>query len=89
MKKIIFWFFRIYSKTEKERLEIYALLYEQTEKTYNEQTTFGNVYNANIEFLMANKFVKQLVKENDEKSLAIVGSGLQTSFTKSLTYIKN
>ena len=88
MKKIIFWFFRIYSKTEKECLEIYALLYEQTEKTYNEQTTFGNVYNANIEFLMANKFVKQLVKENDEKSLAIVGSGLQASFTKSLTYIK-
>jgi len=89
MKKIFFWLLKIYSKTEQERLDIHKVLNEQVNNTYREQNVYGNVYNANIEFIMANEFVKKLVRENDEEALKMIDSGLQTAFMKSLEYIKN
>jgi len=89
MKKIFFWLLKIFSKTEQERLEIHKVLNEQVSNTYREQNVYGNVYNAHIEFIMANEFIKKLVKENDEKALKAIDIGLQEAFTKSLQYIQN
>lgn len=89
MKKIVFWLIKQYSKTEANRLEIHKVLNQQVIETYNEQTTFGNVYNANVEFIMSNDFIKKLVKEGDEKSLVMINEGLQNSFQKALKYIYN
>lgn len=78
-----------YSKTEKDRLEIYKELFYQVERTYPEQTVYGNVYNANVEFLMSNPFLISKVKINDTVGLQMLKSGLQNSFDKSIVYIYN
>lgn len=89
MKTIFFWLLRKYSKTEHDRLNIHKVLNEQVNSTYNEQTPYGNVYNAHIEFVMANEFIKKLVRESDENDLKAIDNGLQTAYVKSLEYIKN
>lgn len=53
MRKIFLYLLRKYSKTEKDRLIIYKTLLEQTEYTYYEQTTNGNIQNSAIEFSLA------------------------------------
>lgn len=88
MKKLFFFLLRCYSKTENERLEILSILHEQVEKEYYEQTTYGNVYNANIEFLMANQFVNKIVNQDDAKSLKIIRAGLRNSTSEAFGYIK-
>lgn len=89
MKTIFFWLLRKYSKTENDRLNIHKVLNEQVNSTYNEQTTYGNVYNAHIEFIMANEFVQKLVRESDENGLKAIDNGLQSAYLKALEYIKN
>lgn len=89
MKRIFFWLLKRYSSTEEERLEILSTLQESVTNSYREQTVFGNVYNANIEFIISNKFIKKLVKNNDTISINMVKSGLSNSFDESIEFIKN
>lgn len=89
MKTIFFWLLRKYSKTENDRLNIHKVLNEQVNNTYNEQNVYGNIYNAHIEFIMANEFIKKLVRESDEDILKAIDNGLQTAYLKALEYIKN
>lgn len=88
MKKIFLFLLKQYSKSEKERLEIHSVLNEQVQETYREQTIYGNVYNANIEFIMGNDFIKKLVKENDQQGLSMIKNGLNESVTKGIEFIK-
>jgi hypothetical protein len=89
LKKLFFFLLKKYSKTEKQRLLIYKELFYQVEKTYPEQTVYGNVYNANVEFLMSNPFVISRVRINDTEGLQMLKSGLQNSFDESISYIYN
>lgn len=89
MKKLFLFLLNRYSNTEKERIQIIKVLNDKVSDNYREQTTFGNVYNSNIEFVMANEFIKKLVKENDLDSLKIIEAGLTTSYWESIGYIKN
>ena len=88
MKKIFLFLLQYYSKTEKDRLQIFSVLHDQVVNTYSQQTTFGQVYNANIEFIMANPFVQSLAKEKDIKSLFILNEGLGDAFGKAVMYIQ-
>lgn len=88
-KKLFFFLLKKYSKTEKDRLQIYKELFYQVERTYPEQTTYGNVYNANVEFLMANPFIISKVKISDTEGLQMLKSGLQNSFDESIVFIYN
>ena len=61
MKKLFLYLLRRYSTTESERMEIYRELWDSTKDDYNEGTAFDNVYNMNIEMLMANPFFESRV----------------------------
>ncbi len=56
MKKLFFWLLKKYTRTEKQRLEVFSRLHEAVSETYSEQNQFGNLYNANIEFIMASAY---------------------------------
>jgi len=90
MKKIFLFLFLLnkYSKTEKDRLEIFSKLQEKVSEEYSEQTAYGNVYNAYIEFLMSNKTLNFCVKIKDEEGLKMLKRGLDNSFDISIEYIK-
>ena len=86
MKKLFFWLLKKYTRTEKQRLEVFSRLHESVSETYSEQTPFGNVYNANIEFIMASPLIKKLVKDSRRGSsysesyeLNMIKNGLSTS----------
>ena len=77
-----------FSKTEKQRIGIQRVLFEQVTNEYSEQTTMGNVYNANIEFLMANPVVEDIIGV-DKELLKILKSGLETSTDESFKFIED
>lgn len=87
MKKLFLFLLRRYSKAEKERLQIIKVLNDKVSDNYREQTMFGNVYNSNIEFIMANEFINKLVKEKDSDSLKIVETGLTHSYWEAVGFI--
>lgn len=89
MKKIFIFLLKIYSRTAKGRLEIFSILNEQVENTYTEQTTYGNVYITNIEFVMSNIFIKKLIKNEDIVGLSIIESGLKKSYKEALNILKS
>ena len=89
MKKLFYLLLKKYSKTEAQRIKIFSVLHEQVAEEYNEQTVYGNIYNANIEFLMSNEFVVKKVKADDKISLEMIGNGLNNSYKQSLDFIKN
>lgn len=89
MKKLFLFLLRRYSNTEKERLQIIKILNDKVSNNYREQTTFGNVYNSNIEFIMANEFINKLVKENNEEFLKMIQNGLSESYWEAIEYIEN
>lgn len=89
MKKIFFYFLKQYTKTEPGRIEVQSILNEQVENEYREQTTYGNVYNSFIEFILSNKFVTKLINEEDQPSIDMIKSGILKSFDDSVYYIKN
>lgn len=89
MKKIFFWILNKYSNTEKDRLEIYSFLNKKVSETYHEQNMYGNFYNAFIEFVISNNFIKSKVKIKDDKDLDMIKNGIQNAFDKSLNFIKN
>ncbi len=87
MKKLLFKLLKKYIRTENRRLDVFKILNDAVCDEYTEQTTYGNVYNANTEFIMSNEFITKLVKNNDTKGLEIIKSGLNTSFDEALEFI--
>ena len=89
MFKIIIYFLKKYLGDEKFRIIVYSVLKESVVKDYSEQTPFGNVYNANIEFLMGDDLFNKLITENDSDSLRTLKSGLGNSFYTAAQYVEN
>ena len=87
MKKLFLFLLKKYSKTESQRMEIYRELWYKTKEEYNEQTAFGNVYNMNIEVLMANPFFESRVKLGEDEHLRMLKAGLSDSFDRSVEFI--
>ena len=88
MKHIFLFLLKKYSKSEKNRQFIYEQLWDSVTNEYNEQTSYGNIYNANIEFIMFNPFIKKEVLFKDNDSLKIIKANLAESFNKALIYIE-
>ena len=87
MKKLFLYLLRKYSTTEAERMEIYRQLWWNTKNEYNEQTSFGNVYNMNIEMLMANPFFESRVMLGQDEHLRMLKEGLAKSFDESVEFV--
>jgi hypothetical protein len=88
MRKMIFiYLLKGYSKTEKGRVEILKHLDEGIYDNYYEQTTFGNVYNFFIEFVIANKFIKDRVAYDDKDSLDMIKRGIDKAFDEGVKFI--
>jgi len=87
--KIFLYLLKMFSRTEKDRIAIHKVLQEQVIREYSEQTPFGNVYNANIEFIMANAFILKRLEETDVDSITIVKSGLNTSTNEGILALIN
>jgi hypothetical protein len=87
MKKLFLFLLRKYSQTESQRMEIYKELWYNTKDEYNEQTSFGNVYNMNIEMLMANPFFESRVMLGQDEHLRMLKEGLAKSFDESVEFV--
>jgi hypothetical protein len=87
MKRLFFFLLRKYSNTEDQRIKIYRERWYKVKNRYSEQTAFGNVYNMNVEVLMANPFIESRVLQKDEESLRMLKSGLDNSFDLSVEFI--
>jgi hypothetical protein len=86
MKKLFLFLLRKYSKTESQRMEIYRELWYNTKDEYNEQTSFGNVYNMHIEMLLANPFFESRVMLGEDEHLKMLKEGLAKSFDRSVEF---
>lgn len=89
MKKIFLFLLKKYASTEEGRLEIYEVLHQKTCDAYNEQTPYGNVYNSNVEFVMANSFIQTLVRQNSSNSLNMIRNGMKESVELGIKHIQN
>ncbi len=87
MKRLFLFLLRRYGNTESQRMEIYRELWEKTKEEYYEQTVFGNVYNMNIEVLMANPFFESRVKLGEDEHLTMLKAGLSDSFDRSVEFM--
>ena len=87
MKRLFFFLLRKYSNTEDQRIKIYRELWYKVKNRYSEQTAFGNVYNMNVEVLLANPFFESRVLLKDEESLKMLKSGLDNSFDLSVEFV--
>ena len=88
MKRLFLFLLKRYTRTERERIEVYEQLWDSITSDYSEQSGFGNVYNMQIEFLMANPVISNAVFEKDRKSLSMLKRGIQQSFGTSIEYIE-
>ena len=88
MFKFILKLLKGYLNTEANRLKVYAVLKEAVETEYNEQTKYGNVYNAFIEFLMADEFVKECVETDLSDSINVIKQGIGNSYYQAIDFIK-
>ena len=89
MKKLFLFLLKMYSHTEEERIEIHKILNDQVSNRYREQTSFGNVYNSNIEFIMSNDTIRRLIENNEVEYLKMIEGGLHSSIKDAFQYIKN
>lgn len=87
MKKLFLWLLKLYSQTERERIEILRVLDKQIQVEYSEQTPPGNVYNYFIEFVMANPYIVQCVREGNVTMLNIMRSAFPVEFEEALRFI--
>lgn len=87
LRKLFLFLLKRYSKTESDRMIIYKRLWYQTKDEYGEQTTFGNVYNMNIEVLMSNPFFVRCCKNGDREYLEMLKEGLSKSFDESVEFV--
>ena len=89
MKKLFFYLLKRYSKSEEQRLKIHDILNKQVRETYTEQTSFGNVYNSNVEFILGNTLIRQLIEEKRLDELEMIEKGLVNSTKDAIKFIKN
>jgi hypothetical protein len=89
MKTIFLWLLKKYANTEKGRIEIMRIMDDKVSDNYTEQTTYGNVYNYFIEFMMANPFIVKCALKKDKDSLTILKSGIDKAFDEAVVYIEN
>jgi len=89
MKKLFLFLLKMYSHTEKDRIEIHKILNDQVSEQYSEQTTFGNIYNSNIESIMSNDVIRKNIEDNEVEYLKMIESGLHSSIKEAFRYIKN
>ena len=68
-------------------MEIYSRLWESVTDEYREQSGFGNVYNMNIELLMANPVIISLVEKKDRGGISIIKRSLNKSFDEAIGYV--
>jgi len=87
MKWLFLFLLKKYTKNENNRLEIFNVLHEKISDEYSEETTFGNVYNANVEFLMGNDLVNKLIRDNDKSGLDMLKVGLYNSFDDAINFM--
>jgi hypothetical protein len=87
MKSVFKWLFNKYSKSESDRIEIYKVLHDKTSTDYNEQTMYGNIYNAGVEFLMANPLVNEISKNGTMAEINAVKSLLNDSLRQSIIFL--
>jgi hypothetical protein len=88
-KKLFYILLKKYSKREPERLKILNVVGECVSEEYSEQTTFGNIYNYFVEFIISNKTVKDRVKCTDAASISMIKRGIDSSFDESIEIIEN
>lgn len=88
MKRLFLYLLKKYSKRENDRKIIYEQLWDSVINEYNEQTSYGNIYNINIEFIMFNPFIKKEVLFKDNVSLKMIKANLAKSYNKALIYIE-
>jgi len=74
-------------KGEYGRLFILSEVEAGMSKEYNEQTLPGNVYNAFIEFILANRYVREKVIYKDDKNLKMMKKGIADAYDAALSYI--
>lgn len=86
MKRLFLFLLGKYSNTEKERIEILAVLHEKVRDTYTEQTVFGNVYNFFIEFVMANDVIKRYTYSAED--MRVLKRGMSSAFDEVIRYNK-
>ena len=89
MKRLFYFLLKKYSKSEEQRLKIHDILNKQVREEYYEQTSFGNVYNSNIEFILGNTLIRQLIEENRLEELEMIERGLGNSTKEAFKFIKN
>jgi len=87
MKRLFLFLLRRYSNTESQRMEIYKELWYKVKDEYNEQTSFGNVYNMHIEMLLANPFFESRVMLGEDEHLKMLRHGLSDSFDESVEFV--
>lgn len=88
MKKLFLYLLRKYTKTEKERLEVYRVLHERVRNEYYEQTLPGNVYNAGIEFVLSCDFISHICKNNNELAMNSIKIIINDSVLEGLKILK-
>lgn len=88
MKKIFLFLLKKYSRTEEGRLIILSELEDRVSEEYSEQSTFGNVYNFFIEFIISNKTINRAVKSNDEESLTMIENNLHNAYEPGIAFIE-
>lgn len=88
MKKLFYFLLKRYSRTEAQRIGILDTLHSQVQSNYPEQTPYGNIYNAYIEFLMANHTIYCGVMDNNQATLDMIKKGLDNTFPDAISGIK-
>ena len=95
MNRIVRFIIKNWSKTESDRLEIYKILHESTSEEYSEQTGYGNIFNATIEFLSQNNAVREASSEwmHEETEKRIMRDRIERNligaFYKTIDYIRD
>jgi hypothetical protein len=79
---------RKHARRESGRLQIHRVLQEQVRSEYNEQTIPGNIYNNNIEVIMATPAIQRAVRDGDTEYLNMVKRGLSNSFDEAVKFIE-
>ena len=86
MKRLFLYLLKKYTKSEKDRLDVLRVLHNQVCNDYTEQTGFGNVYNAHIEFVMSNPLINSYVDDKVETDR--IKSGLENAYDYAIQHIK-
>jgi hypothetical protein len=89
MRRLFLYLLKKYSRNEKDRVVIYQQLWDRVQEEYKEQTSYGNVYNMNIEVLMSIPFIQGCLERKDAAAhIQMLKSGLYDSFDRGMKYIQ-